>query len=1509
MAQQGWNKILLFSFLLVIYSGKTFAQCGINTVPAGFDCTGGDAINSVQFASVTTANTGCNDPIDAHTYFTTPVRNVVKGQTYSFTTSYDFFDQHCGIWIDFDNNGFFDTYEAVFLSTSTLPAAGHSGNITIPFTAVTGVVRMRVRSDGWYRFANNEACVGFSDGETEDYDINIQAPPPLDIAATLLTSPTEFNCGGTFPVIIQIQNFGGNTLDFSTNNVTVSASVTGPNPQVFTPVVISSGTLAPAGTLNVQVSASYAMTLQGTYTFAASATTPGDGNTGNDAMPNMPINISNQNVFPAVVDFSSLPNPPYQLQQVAGTGNWTILSGSMTNPTLAPVIGTGMAYFDSYNFSAGTTSRLISPCYNFTNLCAPLYEFWMSQDAQFVLRPDSVAVKVSTDGGQTYSSSLLTATRLNISYSVPGWRLFSVPLTAYAGQNNIRIALEGRSEWGNSIGVDAIIVREDTMARLSGNTSICPGNTANLTVNFTGTAPFTLTYTNGVTPTTVTGVTSNPFIITVTPASSTTYSLTSVQNACGTGLTNGNAVVTIMSPPTSNITGTQTICQGSSTLLSVAFTGLQPWNLSWTDGTNTNNINGINTNPFTISVTPTGTTTYSITALSDQLCNGTSFTGNPVVTTVPPPTATISGSTTICPGFSTNLAVVLTGLSPWSFTYTDGVSPQTHTGITNAIYTFSVTPVANTTYTLTNVTNNCGAGTVGGSAVVTLSNIATATLSGGQTICTGGSAQLSIGFSGASPWDVTYTNGVSPVGISGITANPYTFTVTPAANTTYTLTQMANPCGSGLVSGSAVVQINPNPAGIISGPSSVCAGNTVSLSISLTGSNPWNITYSDGTTVQNATGITTSPYVITETPLAGNTYSLNSITDAFNCNATNMGAPLSIQVNDIATVSLASDQTICGALNATLTVTLVSGSLPYDLDWSDGSITTTVTGITSNTNLINITPSVTTTYSLVSTTNLCGVDNPGVQAVITIMPGITASLSATSNVCAGNGTNLTFNISGSGPFDITYTDGVTQSTETGVTDNPYELSVTPVINNSYDIVTVTDANGCSIGGGTPVSITVDSLPSASISGSLTLCAGASSGILVYFTGSGPYDLDYDDGSSIVSIPGITNNPYLIPSGTTGGTTNYTLTGVMNAQCGSGLVTGSGSITVIDEPTSLLSGGGAVCGSNTTTLTLNFTGQAPWFISYTDGASNYSAGNIMSSPYVFTVTPSVNPANYSLLSLSDAACINGVRTGSAIVNLGQAPNATMSGNNSVCSGGNLNLTFNLTGTPPYTVTYTDGTTPVTVMGINTNPYIHTVNPLAATTYTLTGASDQFCSNNNLTYILPVSVTPLPTASFTPVLVYGGQITLFNNSLYGTTYLWDFGDMSGTSAGFQPTHTYAANGVYTIILTVTNGCGSASASQTITISSVSSDADWEALQVKIYPNPSEGLFTVQIPFNSVLEGQMEMHDLQGKKVWSSRLNAGPDAPENRVDVRNQLSKGVYILTVQVGDQTGQYKITID
>jgi gliding motility-associated-like protein len=107
---------------------------------------------------------------------------------------------------------------------------------------------------------------------------------------------------------------------------------------------------------------------------------------------------------------------------------------------------------------------------------------------------------------------------------------------------------------------------------------------------------------------------------------------------------------------------------------------------------------------------------------------------------------------------------------------------------------------------------------------------------------------------------------------------------------------------------------------------------------------------------------------------------------------------------------------------------------------------------------------------------------------------------------------------------------------------------------------------------------------------------------------------------------------------------------------------------------------------------------------------------------------------------------------------------------------------------------------------------TFNDLPAGEYTLT-----IVDNNECTTVFFVTLTIdnlLPVAefasSFTALMTY----SFIDFSTNSTTYFWNFGD-GQTSTFANPSNAYNAIGTYTVTLTVTNSCGTDSASQIITI----------------------------------------------------------------------------------------------
>ena len=267
-----------------------------------------------------------------------------------------------------------------------------------------------------------------------------------------------------------------------------------------------------------------------------------------------------------------------------------------------------------------------------------------------------------------------------------------------------------------------IKVNQRPTSVISGTAAICSGSSTAVSIALTGTAPWSLSYTDGTATTNVTNITASPYTFSVSPASSKTYTVTALNdfNNCGSVAADqtGSAVITVNPRPTATISGSATICSGTSTAVSVAFTGKAPWNVSYTYGAITGSFS-TSSNPYTVSVNPTATTTYAITALSDaNSCTAVAggITGSAVITVNPlPSTPTVTKNNDINCG--TLGRVTLTNLP--SGTYKIHQTGQATQDITDTDVLRSITGlVAGNYYFTVENSNGCISGVVGPITIV-----------------------------------------------------------------------------------------------------------------------------------------------------------------------------------------------------------------------------------------------------------------------------------------------------------------------------------------------------------------------------------------------------------------------------------------------------------------------------------------------------------------------------------------------------------------------------------------------------------------------------------------------------------------------------------------------------------------------------------------------------------------------------------------------------------------------
>ena len=177
--------------------------------------------------------------------------------------------------------------------------------------------------------------------------------------------------------------------------------------------------------------------------------------------------------------------------------------------------------------------------------------------------------------------------------------------------------------------------------------------------------------------------------------------------------------------------------------------------------------------------------------------------------------------------------------------------------------------------------------------------------------------------------------------------------------------------------------------------------------------------------------------------------------------------------------------------------------------------------------------------------------------------------------------------------------------------------------------------------------------------------------------------------------------------------------------------------------------------------------------------------------------------------------------------------------------------------------------------------------ASGTYTVCLTTMDMCGADSTCQTVVVNDCTNPIADFT--ITDNDPSYDFTNSSTTTgttTYSWNMGD-GGTYSTMDASHTYTANGTYTVTLLVTDSCGVDSTVMTVVVSTVSLTV-LSMEDAELFPNPTKGEFTIKT--TTAMEA-LEILDMSGKLV--KRLAA--EGTEAKVDVQD-LADGSYMVRVR-------------
>lgn len=473
-------------------------------------------------------------------------------------------------------------------------------------------------------------------------------------------------------------------------------------------------------------------------------------------------------------------------------------------------------------------------------------------------------------------------------------------------------------------------------------------------------------------------------------------------------------------------------------------------------------------------------------------------------------------------------------------------------------------------------------------------------------------------------------------------------------------------------------------------------------------------------------------------------------------------------------------------------------------------------------------------------------------------------------ICEGESADIEIAFTGTAPWTFTYTvDG--DNPETVVTsESPYLLSVSE--GGHYEIVTLTDASNsgtCFTGSADVIVSSV--LPSALMKGDAAICEGEEANISIDFTGSAPWSFTYThDGGNPVAVR-TANNPYNLSVSEAG---LYELTSLQGGGCTGTDISGSASIVVHPLPTATLIDGNIqiyVDPGESADFPVELTGTAPWSITYTvDDLNPVYKSDISGASYVLTDSAI---GTYEIKTVSDDLCSSSVSYGYPELVLNSSvdlPTSIMTGGEFfICKGEFVPIQVQFTGNAPWTFTYAvDTLMTTTIFNTYTNPYI--INAIYEGSYEVIALSDSQYEGNEFTGYANVTLDQLPVPGFgyTANLL---EVSFTNTSTDADSYSWDFGDGS-SSLEANPVHRYEEAGEYTLSLTAKNSCGDITMLDTIQIQAVAlGSLDFES-HLRMYPNPSGGLLTLEMNRTDLSDWTLEIVGVNGRIIYSKEYSSG-------------------------------------
>ncbi len=517
------------------------------------------------------------------------------------------------------------------------------------------------------------------------------------------------------------------------------------------------------------------------------------------------------------------------------------------------------------------------------------------------------------------------------------------------------------------------------------------------------------------------------------------------------------------------------------------------------------------------------------------------------------------------------------------------------------------------------------------------------------------------------------------------------------------------------------------------------------------------------------------------------------------------------------------------------------------------------------------------------------------------LPSSAVSVSGSLTFCQGSSVTL----SAPAGYSYLWSNGATTQSITATTAGSYSVTVS--------------ANGCSTTSSAQT-VTVNPLPSSAVtaSGPLTLCQGES----VTLAAPSGYSYLWSNGSTAQSIVVSASGQYSVTVSANGcSSTSAALAVTVNPNPPANVVA-SGPLTFCQGGSVALvapSGYAYVWSNGATTQTINAVASGSYTVTvYGNGCSatsapvqvsvvpNPSAAVTASGPLTFCQGGSVTlvaPAGATYLwsngavtqsitattsgAYSVVVSSNGCSTGSSVQQVTVLPTppatVTASGALTFCVGGSVVLTA----PAGYSYSWNTGATTASITASTSGTYSVVVSD-GTCSATSSGTAVSAVPNNLNPQVFGVAQAPINTVQ-----------NYFTSQNLGNGYTWVVSGGSVVSGqGTNAVTVFLGTaGNVKVAVVETNGFCNQSDTLTVKVSGLGSD-EGEQPQLRLYPNPSNGNFTVETPLPGAA---LSLFDLLGRRIHHEVMTS------DRLEL-DGIPAGVYVVRAEQGGTVWEERLVV-